>query len=103
MNKQTPHSPAIPVTFVNGFSYRQLCQAVLPTLPHPGDFLNLGFLAYQVTGHNWRLTPEGLVEIDVVLLPQLNETGDRPFFYPEEDQLPAVWGQLAFPAEETTP
>ena len=103
MNKQPPNSPSIPVTFVNGFSRRKLCRSILPALPHPGDFLDLGVLPYQVTGHNWRLTPDGLVEIYVVLLPQLDETGDRPFSYPEEEHLPAVWGQPPSPAEETTP
>lgn len=87
----TPHPTSIAVTFINGFTWRTLCTAVLPALPHPGDELYLDTLAYQVTGHNWDLTPDGRVRITVVLLPQINETGGRPSSYPEEADLPNHW------------
>lgn len=84
------HNP-IHVTFVNGYSYQSLCTAVLPALPHPGDHLALGTLAYQVTGCDWTLTPDGRIYIRVILLPAVNAEGERPFSYPEEKQLAVQW------------
>lgn len=83
---------AIPVIFANGFTGQTLGKAALPTLPHPGDRLYLDTLAYQVTGHDWHLAPDGRVEITITLLPQVDQSGERPFSYPEEPHLPAIWG-----------
>lgn len=91
MNNHPPQLALIHVTFINGFTARRLCTAVLPALPHPGDELYLGALAYQVTGHNWYLTPDGQMHIQVVLLPQVDERGERPFTYPEESRLAETW------------
>lgn len=95
MTQYTPHTPSIPVTFISGNTFRILCRATLPALPFPGDFLDLGVLAYQVTGHNWRLTPDGKVNIQVVLIPRPDETGERPFTYPEEKEMADLWATLA--------
>jgi hypothetical protein len=95
MNQQTPQVQPIPVTFISGNTFRILCRATLPALPFPGDFLDLGILAYQVTGHNWRLTPDGSVNIQVVLVPRYGENGERPFTYPEEKDLAELWATLA--------
>lgn len=103
MNKQTPHSFSIPVTFVSGYTFRILCKSVLPALPFPGDFFDLGVLAYQVTGHNWRLTPDGRLDIHIVLIPQIDENGERPFSYPEEKEMPALWAALAAAGEDHAP
>lgn len=92
MNNELPQLAAIPVTFINGYLHRFLCTAVLPALPHPGDEVYLDRLAYQVTGHNWHLTSDGQIDIHVVLLPQVNESGERPFAYPEETRLAKTWG-----------
>ncbi|MCL4266090.1 MAG: hypothetical protein KJ069_22970 [Anaerolineae bacterium] len=88
----------IRVTFVNGYSGQTLCTAVLPALPHHGDHLALDTLAYQVTGCDWQLYPDGRVHIQVILIPGLNAEGERPFSYPEEKQLAAQW-----PAPPDTP
>ncbi|MBX3061276.1 MAG: hypothetical protein KF770_32875 [Anaerolineae bacterium] len=79
------------VTFVNGYSGQSLCTAVLPALPHPGDHLTLDMLAYQVTGCDWQLFPDGRVYIQVILIPGLNADGERPFSYPEEKHLATRW------------
>lgn len=79
------------VTFVNGYSGQSLCTAVLPALPHPGDHLSLGDLAYQVTGCDWQLYADGRVHIQVILIPGLNAEGERPFNYPAEKHLAAQW------------
>ena len=96
MNTPDSESPLYPsvisVIFINGYLRRRLCTAILPALPHPGDEVYLGTLAYQVTGHNWYLTPNGQIDIHVVLLPQVNESGERPFSYPEETRLAKTWG-----------
>ncbi|HRQ42268.1 MAG TPA: hypothetical protein PLD25_30490 [Chloroflexota bacterium] len=84
------HNP-LSVTFVNGYSGQFLCTTLLPALPHPGDHLSLGNLAYQVTGCDWQLFADGRVHIQVILLPGLNAEGERPFSYPEERGLAAQW------------
>lgn len=71
--------------------------AVLPTLPHPGDHLALGDLAYQVTGCDWQLYADGCVPIQVIFIPGLNAEGERPFSYPEEKYLAARWQVLPIP------
>lgn len=103
MTQQTPPTHAIPVTFISGNTLRILCRATVPTLPFPGDFLDLGSLAYQVTGHNWRLTPDGRLDIHIVLIPQMDETGERPFSYPEEKEMPALWAALSAAGEDHAP
>ena len=102
MNQQIPQVHAIPVTFISGNTFRILCLAALPALPFPGDFLDLGSLAYQVTGHNWRLTPDGTVNIQVVLVPRYGENGERPFSYPEEKEMAELWATLAASSENLT-
>ena len=99
MNNQPPQPAAIPVIFVNGYTARALCAAALPALPHPGDDVYLGDLAYQVTGHDWMLTPDGQLRIHVRLLPQVNDEGERRFSSPEESRLPAIWGAPPAPPE----
>ena len=101
MNNQPPQPAAIPVTFVNGYTARALCATILPARPHPGDDVYLGDLAYQVTGHDWMLTPDGQLRIHVCLLPQVNEKGERPFRYPEEARLAETWGAPPAPPETT--
>lgn len=93
----------IPVTFTSGYTFRVLCKATLPALPTPGDFVDLGILAYQVTGKNWQLTPDGQVDIRIVLIPQIGVNGERPSAYPQEEDLPDIWKQATASAEETLP
>ena len=95
MNQQTPQAQPIPVTFISGNTFRVLCRAALPALPFPGDFLDLGILAYQVTGRNWRLTPDGKVNIRIVLIPSPDEKGEWPVAYPDEKEMAALWASLA--------
>lgn len=103
MSKQTLPAPTIPVAFVNGNTYRVLCQSVLPALPFPGDFFDLGVLAYVVVGRNWRLTPDGRLAIRIVLIPQAGGDGERPFAYPEEKEMPALWADLVAAGADHAP
>jgi hypothetical protein len=81
----------IPVTFINLFTRQHLFQTTLPVLPTGGDEIYLGRLAYGVAHCEWRLTPAGLIEVQVVLRPQLDADEQRPFSYPEEANLWAQW------------
>ena len=98
-HNDSPAPPAaIFVTFVNGYTIRRLCAAYLPTLPSPGDLVYLDTLGYQVTGHDWYLTPDGQMHINVILQPQIDASGERPFFYPEEAALWERWRPQTVPS-----
>jgi hypothetical protein len=76
---------AIPVTFVNLFMRRQLAQAALPALPEAGDDIYIHGLGYEVINREWMIQESGKVEIVIVVHPQINEHGERPFSYAEEE------------------
>lgn len=75
----------IPVKFVNLFKRRQLVQAVLPALPSAGEDIYLQGLGYEVVNCEWTVQESGQAEIVIVVQPQINEHGERPFSYPDEE------------------
>ena len=74
----------IPVTFVNLFKRQQLAQTALPALPSAGDDIYLQGLGYEVINREWMVEESGQVEIVIVVQPQINEDGERPFSYAAE-------------------
>lgn len=102
MTQQLSARQLIPVAFISGNTFRKLGQTKLPALPNKGDFLALGTLAYQVTGRSWRLTPDGRVDILIVLVPLPDENGEWPTAYPEEKELPVLWETLANATQDLT-
>jgi hypothetical protein len=76
---------AIPVTFINLFMRRQLAQAVLPALPVAGDDVYVLGRGYEVVNHEWTIQEGGRVEIVIVVRPQIDADGERPFSYDEEE------------------
>lgn len=77
---------AIPVTFVNLFKRQQLAQTALPALPAAGDDIYLQDRGYEVIIREWMMQESGKVEIVIVVQPQINEDGERPFSYVEEEE-----------------
>lgn len=77
----------ISVTFVNLNTRRRLGQAVVPVLPAANDTIKLGHLGYEVVCCDWVIPENGEAEITVLLRPQLDANGERPFSYPEEQEL----------------
>jgi len=75
----------IPVTFVNLYTQYRLAQAILPALPVTGDDIYLRGLGYEVANCEWTLLAEGAIEIVVLVRPQLDANGERPFSYDEEE------------------
>lgn len=75
----------IPVTFVNLYTQSRLAQAIVPTLPVAGDDIFLRGLGYEVANCAWTLLAEAETEIVVLVRPQLNARGERPFSYDEEE------------------
>lgn len=75
----------IPVAFVNLYTQYRLAQAILPALPGAGDDIYLRSLGYEVANCEWTLLADGSVEIVVLVRPQLNADGERPFSYDEEE------------------
>lgn len=76
----------IPVTFVNLFKRRPLAQFALPFLPTSGDVIYLQDFGYEVINREWMIQGTGQVEIVIVVQPQINEGGERPFSYAEEEE-----------------
>lgn len=76
----------IPVTFVNLFKRRQLAQATLPALPAAGDDIYIHGLGHEVINREWTIQESGKVEIVIVVHPQINEYGERPFSYAGEEE-----------------
>lgn len=74
----------IPVTFVNLYTQHRLGQATLPALPAAGDDVYLRGLGYEVVNCIWTLPAEGAMEIVVLVYPQMDASGERPFSYAEE-------------------
>lgn len=79
-----PNKNMIPVTFVNLFKRQQLAQTALPALPSAGDDIYLQGLGYEVINREWMVEESGQVEIVIVVQPQINEDGERPFSYAAE-------------------
>lgn len=79
-----PNKNMIPLTFVNLFKRRQLAQTALPALPSAGDDIYLQGYGYEVINREWTVEESGQVEIVIVVQPQINEDGERPFSYPPE-------------------
>lgn len=77
----------ISVTFVNLNTRRRLAQAIVPVLPAANDAIHLGHLGYEVAYCDWVIKENGETEITVLLQPQLDANGERPFSYPEEQEL----------------
>lgn len=75
----------IPVTFVNLYTQNRLAQAMLPALPAAGDDIYLRDLGYEVANCEWTLLADGVIEIVVLVRPQLDASGERPFSYDEEE------------------
>ena len=71
----------IPVTFVTLFTRHRLAQAVLPALPAAGDDVFVRGLGYEVVNREWTLLVDDKVEIVVVVRPQIDANGQRPFSY----------------------
>ncbi len=69
----------IPVTVVNLFTRRRLAQAILPALPAAGDGFYVRSLEYEVVNCEWMLSADGAINIVVVVQPQLDADGQRPF------------------------
>lgn len=74
----------IPVTFVNLFKRRQLAQTALPALPSAGDDIYVHGHGYEVINREWTVPESGQVDIVIVVQPQINEHGERPFSYVAE-------------------
>lgn len=74
----------LPVTFVNLYTQHRLAQAILPALPMEGDDIYLRGLGYEVANCEWTLLADGAIEIVVLVRPQLDASGERPFSYDEE-------------------
>ena len=81
-----PNKNMIPVTFVNLFKRQQLAQTALPALPSTGDDIYLQGLGYEVINREWMIHENGQVDIAIVVQPQINEDGERPFSYVEEEE-----------------
>ena len=79
-----PNKNMIPVTFVNLFKRQQLAQTALPALPSAGDDIYLQGHGYEVINREWTVHESGQVDIVIVVQPQINEHGERPFSYAEE-------------------
>lgn len=77
---------AIPVTFINLFMRRQLAQAVLPALPAAGDDVYVLGRGYEVINCEWKIQKSGEFEVVIVVQPQIDESGERPFSYAEEGE-----------------
>ncbi len=75
----------IPVTFVNLYTQRRLAQGILPAMPMAGDDIYLRSLGYEVANCGWTLLADGAIEIVVLVRPQLDVSGERPFSYDEEE------------------
>lgn len=75
----------IPVTFVNLCKRRQLAQTALPALPAASDDIYLQGRGYEVINREWTVHESGQVDIVIVVQPQINEHGERPFSYPMEE------------------
>ena len=78
-----PNKNMIPVTFVNLFKRQQLAKTALPALPSAGDDIYLQGLGYEVINREWMINESGQVDIVIVVQPQINEDGERPFSYTE--------------------
>lgn len=76
---------AIPVTFVNLFKRRHLAQAALLALPSAGDDVYIQGRGYEVINREWRILESGEAAITIVVQPQIDESGERPFSYEEEE------------------
>lgn len=75
----------ISVTFVNRHTQHHLAQAIVPALPVAGDDIYLRGLGYEVANCAWALLADAATEIIVLVRPQLNADGERPFSYDEEE------------------
>jgi hypothetical protein len=90
----TSFTPRISVTFVNNFNRIKLCTTELPALPQKGDFIYLDDLPYEVFTNQWLLTSDGRLQIEIRLMPAIDQTGERPFSHPNESELAARWHKL---------
>lgn len=76
----------IPVTFVNLFMRHQLAHAVLPALPAAGDDVYIQRRGYEVINCEWQIQESGEAAITIVVHPQIDESGERPFSYADEGE-----------------
>ena len=72
------------VRFVNVNTRQLLAQAIVPVLPAANDTVNLRRLGYEVVCCDWTIPENGEIEITVLLRPQLDANGERPFSYDGE-------------------
>ena len=73
-----------PATLVNLFR-RPLAQVVLPALPMVGDIVTVRDFDYEVIRREWNILDDGFAAITVMVQPQIDENGERPFRYPDEE------------------
>ena len=74
----------IPVTFVVWFTRQRLAQVMLPAVPAAGDEVYIAGRGFDVVLNEWWLTAGSSVEIVVLLQLQIDESGERPVFRPED-------------------
>src|SRR5690606_31649889 len=74
----------IPVTFVAWFTRQRLAQVLLPAVPAAGDEVYIAGRGYDVVLNEWWLTAGSSVEVVVLLQLQIDESGERPVFRPED-------------------
>ena len=88
------------VTFINLFNLTRLCRTTLASIPHPGDQIYLGELGYEVARLSWVLAPSGLTDLDILLRPHPDASGQPILSYPEEGTLWQRWHGHASDSEE---
>lgn len=76
----------IPVTFLNLYTRRRLAGAVLSALPAPGDIIYLLGQGYEVAHCEWTILPDESAAIVVLVKPELDAVGRRPFSHEEEEK-----------------
>jgi hypothetical protein len=75
----------IPVVIVNLFTRRRLVQTKLPALPARGDMVYWRGLGYEVDHNEWTVLPNETAKIVVVVRPEMDADGRRPFSHEEEE------------------
>ena len=72
--------------FVNIYTRRLLAELSLSDIPQAGDWIYFQSLGYEVVCREWQLVPDQAPTIAVLLRPHLDEEGEQPFTYPQEEE-----------------
>ena len=76
----------IPVSIVHAFTRKHIGQTRLPALPVPGDIVYWQGLGYEVDHYEWAILPGETVTITMIVQPEMDEFGWRPFSPQEEEE-----------------